>query len=409
MTRRRVLKLSEQIGEPDWARLRRLEALELHESHPMPGRSDEEWRYADAGEFGLNLDLPSTSGSHAGVAPSPLDGQAASSGAILCDLSTAQREHPQLVRTHLGSTVPARDGKIASQNAALWSSGTFLYVPGGVHVTLPLRSVRQAPGNGVGAFSRSLIVVCAKASVTLIEEHRSGRASGEGTFSNAVAEMVVEEGGSLRYINVQGWGRGVVHLSTQRARVQSGGEFQSVNVATGGKLTKAWVEVALVGTGARSDLLGIVSGNGAQRFDFTTLQDHAAPGTKSDLQYRMALAGSTRTTYGGMIRVRKEAQKSDAYQQNRNLVLSPQARANSVPKLEIHANDVRCTHGATVGSIDEEQRFYLMSRGLSPGDAELMILDGFFEPVLQRIPLADLRTRLGRAIRSKVTDGKDRG
>lgn len=415
MTRDQITKLSEQNGEPGWARQRRMEAWELYKSLPMPGqspgrspsRSDEEWRYTDAGELGLDVGLHSMSARHASAVPSRLDETAASSGVVLCNLPTALRTYPELVRTHLGSTVPSREGKIAAQNAAMWSGGTFLYVPDGIHLELPLRSIHRVPENGVGVFSHSLIVVCTGASATVIEEQWSGKAAGEGTFSNAVAEIVVEEAACLRYVNVQGWGKGVVHVSTQRASVKRQGEFQSVNVAIGGKLTKAWVEVTLAGDDARSDLLGIVSGDGAQRFDFTTLQDHAARRTKSDLLYRMALAGNAQTTYGGMIHIRKEAQKSDAYQQNRNLVLSPYARANSVPKLEIEANDVRCTHGATVGSIDEEQRFYLMSRGMSPSEAELMILDGFFEPVLQRIPLPYLRNRLGAAIRAKVSGPGD--
>ncbi len=382
-------------------------AWERYESLPWPVRTDEEWRRTDpkllpalpAGE------KPKEGAFQAGgETPSP---ELIRSGVILPDLSTATKQFPDLIQEYLFQTgEPSQLRKFSALHQAVARQGLFCYVPDGVQVELPLRSWIEAIG-GPTVFPHLLVVVGENAGLTLVDERRS--AGQAPLFSNEMAEIFVGAGGTLRYVHLQRWNSATTELFTQRAILEKEAQFLNITVGLGSKLAKANVETDLRGPGAHADLLGIFFGAGKQHFDFHTLQDHQAPNTFSDLLYKCALAGQAELVYTGLIRIAKQAQKSNAYQANRNLLLSQGAKADSIPMLEIEADDVRCTHGVAVGPVDEEQAFYLMSRGLSATESERLIVEGFFEQILKRIPAGDLREQLAEEITTRLSTHTETG
>ena len=239
------------------------------------------------------------------------------------------------------------------------------------------------------------------ASATVLEECLSETGEGDAFYSGGT-EVFVGEDAKLVYGHLQDWGRNVFHYSNQRARVERGGELQWIQTFLGGRMTKTNSYFDLVGPGARAYVHGFMFGDQRQHFDLHTLQRHLAEQTTSDLYIKSALKDRAHSVYQGMIQVARGAQRTDAYQSNRNLLLSETARADSIPGLEILANDVRCTHGATVGTVDAEQMYYLMTRGLPRNDAQRLVVEGFFAPVLDRIPLESVREQLRGAIQAKI-------
>jgi len=236
---------------------------------------------------------------------------------------------------------------------------------------------------------------------TVIEEYVSYGEPGTAVVV-PVTEITVGEAADLHLATLNRWGSNVHHFGVERARLSRDARFHWTFAALGGKLVKMDMEIHLEGEGAEGKFSGCYFGDASQHFDFHTFQNHAVGHSTSDLLFKGALRDRARMIYQGLIRVHKNAQRSDAYQANRNLILSDKARADSIPSLEIEANDVRCTHGATVGQVDEEQRFYLMARGLNKHDAERLIISGFFEPVLERIPSPTLRALVTEAMDRKA-------
>lgn len=433
LNRATVEALSDFKGEPTWMRQLRLDAFETFERLPMPTLQDEEWRrtdirglrlagvvpFAPPGErVSLVDELPA--GIRAEILANDQTGglvvqqdsaniyaslgeSFAQRGVIFCDLDTALREHGDLVQQYFAKVVPATYGKFAALHTAFWSGGTFLYVPRRVEIGVPLRAINWLGTAGLSSFSHSLIVVEPDADVTLIDQWLGPTHDGQAMSSN-VQEVSVAQGGRLRYVALQEWGRHVWNFSVNRAQVSRDATVNSVVVAFGGRLHKANVESALQGPGSSSEMLGLLCGNERQMFDHHTLQDHQAPHTSSDLLYKGALTDRARSVYSGLIHARPAAQKTDAIQTNRNLLLSDNARADSIPNLEIEANDLRCTHAATIAPIDDDQMFYLQARGVSKPDARRLIVEGFFEPVLERIPLEGIVDRLREVISSKIGD-----
>ncbi len=272
-------------------------------------------------------------------------------------------------------------------------------IPRGRQVAEPLRIMRRAEAGSGPLTFQTRIVAEPESDVTIIEEAISESASTAPVASTV--ELTVGAGARVRYYHLQNWSCGTEHTFTQQATVERDGQLLSLLVTLGSRTTKASVETRLVGPGARSDLYGIAFGDQSQRFEFQTLQDHLVPNTASDLLYKTALADHATSIYTGLIRIAKDAQKTDAYQANRNLLLSEHAKADSIPMLEILADDVRCTHGATVGPVDAEQAFYLTSRGIPFPVAERMIVEGFFDQVIGKLPLEELRERLHAHIERK--------
>lgn len=401
------------VQSPSRLKILQEKAWDEYQALPWPTRKDEEWRRTDPALFKLeNSDRPFEALETAcpSVGWEPPVPASIHSGVILTDFSTALKQFPDLAEQFLfQSGWPEGYPKLTRLHQACANSGIFCYVPKDIHVETPLRTWIEPPSQGKAFFSHTVIVVESGAEVTLIDERRSSKNGGDSQISNEGVEIFVKEGGILRYIHLQRWGPQIKEFFTQRAILEENAQFLNVTVALGGSLTKANIETVLRGTGSRSDLLGVLFGTNRQHFDFHTLQDHEAPHTFSDLLYKSALRDNSKAIYTGLIRIRKEAQKSDAYQANRNLLLNPGAKADSIPMLEIKADDVRCTHGVAVGPIDPDQAFYLMSRGLTQEEAQRLIVEGFFDQVFGRIPLEELREELRAEVDQRLVDQRLEG
>ena len=331
-----------------------------------------------------------------------LDERISTQGVIFTDLLTAEKEHPELMERMIGKTVNPEEGKFASLAAALSQNGIVLYVPKGVTVEEPLHSVLWGPGADLAHLSHILVLVDEGASVTYVHEAASPDEMGNNSMHAGLVEIQVMQGANLRFVELQSWGRNVWNFSHERVRVEQGGNLDWIFGAVGSKVTKNFSELDLVGPGAIGRMSGFYFTDGSQHLDHDTQQNHLAPNTSSDLLFKGALKGKSRSVWQGMIYVAPGAQKADGYQANRNLVLSDQARADSIPGLEILADDVRCTHGATVGKLEQEPLFYLKSRGIPQKDAERLVVEGFFDPIMQRIPFEGVRDRFLNAILDKM-------
>jgi Fe-S cluster assembly protein SufD len=325
----------------------------------------------------------------------------AKQGVVFTDLATAAKKHPELLKKVLGKVVKPEEGKFAAMAAALGSRGVLLYVPKGVHVEEPLHSVLWGPGTGLAYFSHLLVWVEDGASVTYVHEAASPNEK-EQTLHAGIVELHVGASANLRFVELQSWGEHVWNFSHERARVQREGNLDWIFGALGSRLTKNFSEINLEGEGSLGRMSGFYFTDGVQHLDHDTQQNHFAPHTTSDLLFKGALEDTSRSVWQGMIHVAPNAQRTDGYQANRNLVLSKKARADSIPGLEIQADDVRCTHGATVGKIDDTEFFYLRSRGIAPNDARRLIVEGFFDPIMQRIPFEGVRQRFQQAIVQKM-------
>jgi Fe-S cluster assembly protein SufD len=424
-----ALERAKRAGEPDWALARRREAAATAARLPTPGRFLELWRRTDFGALTLaemdpwravppsrgRTDLPAAiaarlgDGAAAGLVvqrggevvlehtPAAL----AARGVVVGSLDRALREHGDELAGRLDTLFEPGFDRYAALHQAMRAGGAFVRVPDGVRLEQPIRLVRWLDGAGAASFPGTVIVLGRGAAAIVLEECVSETAEGAAFFDGAT-EVFVGEDAKLVYGHLQDWGRNVFHYSNQRARVERGGELQWIQTFLGGRVTKTNSYFSLEGPGARAYVHGFMFGDQRQHFDLHTLQRHLAEQTTSDLSIRSALKDRARSVYQGMIQVARGAQRTDAYQANRNLLLSPTARADSIPGLEILANDVRCTHGATVGTVDLEQMYYLMARGLPRSDAQRLIVDGFFAPVLDRIPLESVREQLRGVIQTKI-------
>jgi Fe-S cluster assembly protein SufD len=411
-------------SDPDWLLDLRLAALDAYERAPLPTTRLEEWRYtdprllkwdqvelpplSDAASPSAALELVRATEAAGRVVQSgarltlvELDDELQRKGVVLQDLSTAAHEHPDLVRRHLGQVVATESGKFAALNAAFWSAGVFLYVPRGVRIERPIRVVRWVDEGGFAYFPRMLIVAADAGQVGVVEDFVSPDLASPA-FSCGTMELAASAGSKVQYVAMQRWGRGVHHLSMQRTIAGRDAALDTLMVNLGASVARIELGASLEGPGARSDMLGLYFAQADQHFDHSTRQDHRAPHASSDLLYKGALSGSSRSVFRGLIKVFPKAQRTDAYQTNRNLILSRSAEATSLPNLEIEADDVRCSHAATVGQLDKEELFYIMSRGVSRRDAERLVVFGFFAEVLDRLPMPGVVRELRAAIEEKI-------
>lgn len=424
MTREAVERLSAAKNEPAWMLERRLQAWEIFNSLPMPKRTDEEWRRTDISRLKLDTLVPfvaptgavvesplrlngNSSGllthENSGTVDRSLQDDLSRAGVIFTDLDTAIREHPDVVRAYfMTEAVPAGYNKFTALNGAFWSGGTFLYVPRGVEVALPLRALYTLTASGAGLFTHTLLIVEPGARVTYVEEYASN-AIAEQSLNAGVVEVFLKQNAHLTFVTLQEWTGKVLDISTQRAMMDRDSRLDWLVIGMGDGVTKSNIETALRGSGASTQMLGILWGYAHQHTDYHTVQDHMAPHTTSDLLYKGALTDEAKSIFSGRIRVVKGAHGTDAYQANRNVLLSKKASAYPSPNLEIEANEVRCTHGASVGKVDQDQLFYLMSRGLTRDVATRMVVEGFFEDVLQREPVESIRGNLRDLIARKMS------
>ena len=428
-----VEAVSAARNDPAWVRKARQDAWAIYEQTPMPTINDELWRRTDISTLKMDRLQPAFGAAPAAGSVDELpqslkhlldvgDSEAAGyvaqydgstmfaslrddlqkQGVIFCSLETAVREHANIVRDHLmTSAVPPTYGKFEALHAALWSGGVFLYVPPGLKVELPFRAGFWQQAARAGIFPHTLIIADAGSEVTYIEEYAS-ETQPDPAMSDHAVELFLKEGANLTFVTLQNWGRHMYSLGAQRAMIERDATLQWVLGTLGSKVTKTHHELFMLGPGGNGNIHGFYFADANQHLDHHTQQEHFAGHTTSDLLIKGVLKDKARTVYQGLIHVHKDAQRSDAYQANRNLILSPKARADSIPGLEIEANDVRCTHGATVGQVDEEQMFYLRSRGLSEAHAQRLIVEGFFEPLMDRIPLESARQKLREAVQEKL-------
>jgi len=400
------------------------------ESLPLPHTQLEPWRRTDlralqVSDFKLPLDggledapeipesllAPLVGEEHGGlitIRPGEkkvtLNPALAGQGVVFTDYATAEREHPDLLGKILGSAVKPSEGKFAAMTAALARDGVLLYVPANVDVELPLHSVIWSPGVDLAHFSHILVYVEDGSSVTYVHETASPDADGQA-LNAAIVEGYVGRNSKLTFVELQSLGRHVYNFAHERIRVDRDGQIDWIYGALGTKLTKAFSDLDLEGEGSSGRMSGFFFTDKDQHLDLDTQQNHHAPHTTSDLLFKGALKGQSRSVWQGMIYVAPNAQKTDGYQANRNLVLEKTARADSIPGLEILADDVRCTHGATIGKIDPEHMFYLRSRGIPEWEAQRLVVEGFFTPIMDRIPFEGVRDRLMAAIQSRLTAG----
>jgi Fe-S cluster assembly protein SufD len=385
----------------------RAELLERYEALPLPTTSDEPWRFTDLKDF--DPEAFGSAGPVQGLTPatSMLDIDVAGL-AVVTESGIEIQRTPEGVtfepldenHERLGQLV-GHDEKFAAHNAALWQHGLLVVIPKGVKLEQPLYVRVGNTTDTSSLFFRLLVIAEEGSSATLIEEYTSARPDLAG-YSNAVAELFVEQAARLEYVSLQNLSRETWHFATHHARVERDAELDWVAGGFGSKKGKIRIQNDLAGPGATSRVTGAYFADGDQHLDYDTFQEHIAPNTTSDFAFKGALRDEARAVWRGMIRVEKDAQKTNAYQENRNLMLSKQAHADSIPGLEILANDVRCTHGATLGQVDREQLFYLMTRGLSRAEAERLIVRGFFQDILDRIELEPVRETLGEALEARI-------
>jgi Fe-S cluster assembly protein SufD len=415
--------------EPSWLLERRREAFARFQAFAWPSARDEEWRRTDIRALKMGAFAPPSAGepsvsdraaleelwqrqsTHYATGIAHIAGALARQAdtsrlgrAVFIDLDQAVKDYPELLERYLltEAVTPGTD-VLAALHAAFWTGGTLLYVPKGVSLDVPLLSLAALGQTDRVDTSHTLVVLEEGAQATLVRETsgQGGSAQAPGLHVGAL-EVFLAQGARLRLVNIQNWDDQTWHFSRERAIVGRDASLQWTVGGLGSRLSKVNQEVALAGQGANAQVNGVMFTTGRQHLAYFTRQDHMAPHTTSDLLYKAGLKDRSRIVWKGMIRVEKDAQRTDAYQKNDNLVLSHSARADSIPGLEIEANDVRCTHGATAGRVDEEMIFYAQARAIPKETAIRLIVEGFFANVYDRITIDPVREALRQAVENKL-------
>ena len=395
---------------PAWFREQQRAAWPKFESLPYPNRKDQPWRFSNVSALDLSsyhlgaplnqeqrdeiLDLSTGLQDVAGrlifaddqlLRRDPLAQKLTASGVILKPLERAIIEHEDLFRRHF-MVQPAALGsaKFAALHEAFVTSGTFIYVPRGVEVELPIEIFHWLHGENAALFPHTLLIADELSKVTVIEHFRSAHSERAG-FACGVNDLVVGRGAKVNYVCAQNWNEKTLAIQINATTAERESSALSLNIHLGGAYSRFESLSRLNGEGARSDLLAVSVAHNAQEFDARTLQDHMSPHTTSDLLYKNALNDRARSTFGGLIRVEPHAHFTDAYQTVRNLLMSDDAEANSMPGLEILADNVKCSHGATSGQIDEDEMFYLLSRGIPASVAKQLLVSGFLNEAVDRL------------------------
>lgn len=423
-------ELIPNVSDPILRRYRET-AWEAYDSLPFPSREDQAWRRTDirglntvdfilhhSGHDQDNLLLdqlciePVYDGdAYAGqiLAGSMersqhLDKELADKGVIFVDYLTAEKEHPDLLKQLLGQIIKSDKDKFTALASALAQDGVVLYLPKNVVIEKPLHSLYCGALKNHAYINHLLIWLEEGAEVTFVHESTSPAQESEGqVFHNGIVEIHVGNNAKLNFIELVSFGENVWSITRECAHVMGDGVLEWIYGAMGTRLTKNFSDIDLIEPGAKARMSGFYFANGQQHLDHDTQQNHLAEETTSDLLFKGALLDYSRSVWQGMIYVAPGASGTDGYQSNRNLILSKNARADSIPGLEILADDVICTHGATIGKIDENELFYLLSRGIPRGEAEQLIVKGFFAEILERIPFDGVKERFLKTIREKMS------
>ena len=392
----------------------RAELLQRYQALPLPDTSMEAWRFTDLS--GFDPDAFAVPNGHVGGQTPAMSEQAmldidAAAVATVGEAGVEVGPVPEGVTfealtddaERLGTLVGA-DDKFTAHNAALWKHGLLVRVAKGVELEKPLYVRIASTSVDASLFWRLLVVAEEGSRFSLVEEYVSGSPD-LSAYSNAAVELFVEQGSKLEYVSVQNYSVETWHFATHHARVERDAELDWVAGGFGSRKGKVRIQNDLAGPGATSRVTGAYFADGTQHLDYDTFQEHIAPNTTSDFAFKGALRDRATAVWRGMIRVERDAQKTNAYQENRNLMLSPTTHAVPIPGLEILANDVRCTHGATVSRVDRDELFYAMARGLSRGEAERLIVRGFFQDILDRIELEPVREAVAAALEARIPRG----
>jgi Fe-S cluster assembly protein SufD len=324
-------------------------------------------------------------------------------GVIFGDFSSVMKNTPGFISRLLEKYPRQPQYKFLALANALSTNGVILYVPAGVKIEKPLQSITWLSTAGVIQTTKILVILEENAEVTFVHETSSSDRFPEQSLHLGVFDIIAGPGSKLNFVELQSLGTNVWNISHENVSLEKDSSIDWIFGSLGSKVSKNFSTLNLIGAGATGKMSGFYFSNGSQHLDHDTRQNHFAPNTTSDLLFKGALLGESRSVWQGMIYVDPKASKTDGYQANRNLVLSPKARADSIPGLEILTDDVRCTHGATVGKIDQDLVFYLQSRGLPKKEAEKLIVEGFFDPIMQRIPFENVRLRFQKAIEEKMS------
>ena len=414
--------LAHRSDQPAWWLEAKKAAWNQYNALPLPVRTDERWRYSSLKDIVLDgFELPSEPATFIPHLPDfphaaeltfsnrqivdrekiSLPAELAAKGVIFVPLDEAVRDHGDLVRQHFQQyPVALGSEKFVALNHAFSSTGALLYVPRGVEIALPFVVQHTLSGPGKATFPHTLVILEDQAKATLVEFFVSAE-TGFAHFASGVNDLHAGDGAHLTYVGVQNWSNATQAFQSNSIAVGRDAQVLSLNLHLGGRQARHESHSRLLASGAHSEMLALTVAHGTQEFDQRTLQSHQAPHTSSNLLYKNVLLDQARTIFSGLIVVDPDAQKTDAYQSNRNLMLSAAAEANSLPGLEIQANDVRCTHGATTARIDPEQQFYLESRGIKPAQAHELLVFGFFERVLSKLADDNLHDALRSFIQAK--------
>jgi len=404
---------------PAWWLDRKRTAYEQFAALPLPARTDEAWRFSSIGSLTLDgfavvadsgqaVSLPSPFGPSALTfvnnrlnARTPLTADLKVKGVIVSTLSEATTEHAELLRKHFMAQ-PQKLGseKFAALHTAFVSDGAFIYLPRGVELAEPIVITHAASGKGTAVFPHTLVIAEENSKAVIVDHFVSADACAH--FSCGANDLYAGHGAQLTYVATQAWSADTLSFQFNSTVVRRDARVKSLNLHLGGRQARHESLSQLQAPGAFSEMLALTVAGKTQEFDQRTLQIHQAPNTKSDLLYKNALNDASKTIFSGLIVVDPDAQKTDAYQSNRNLMLSEEAEANSLPGLEIQANDVRCTHGATTSRVDPEQLYYLQSRGIPSEAARQLLVFGFFEDVLNRLENESLHEALRGLIQSRL-------
>jgi Fe-S cluster assembly protein SufD len=384
--------LAELATEPAWLEERRQRGASLVDSLPLPNHKSKGWEFTDL----TSLDLESYTGADAAV---ELSG---GEGATVVSLREALNSHSQLLEEQLGGLVPVEDPFVA-RNEADWRDGVLVHVPRGVKLSEPVRIEVPVEASGSAISWRTLIVLEEGAEAE-VWEHWSSPDDEVDALLNSVVELSVGQAATLRYINTQDLSEKAWIFATQRAQVERDGRLDWAALGFGSANGKVRMDTKLAGPGSEARVTGGYAGGPGQHLDYDTTQEHAAPNTNSDLAFRGVLAKGSTAVWRGMIKVDPGAQQTDAFQESRNLLLSPEAHADAIPGLEILADDVRCTHAAAIAQVDKDQLFYLTSRGLSEADAKSLVIEGFLEALVERLAEGPVRDEISAALESRLAE-----
>ena len=359
---------------------------------PLPDQKTKGWEFTDLS----NLDLDA-------YEPAPVGASIdAPAGATVLSLAEAVDSHPELVAERLGALAPGDDPFVARNDAA-WRDGVLIHVPAGVQLAKPIRIELPLDEDGAAVFWRTLIVLEEGAEAE-VWEHCSSAGDETDALLNSVVELHVGQAATLRYVSTQDISERAWIFATQRAQIERDARLDWTALGFGSGRGKVRMETNLAGQGSEARVTGGYAGGAGQHLDYDTTQEHAAPNTFSDLAFRGVLAAGATAVWRGMIRVDPGAQGTDAFQVSRNLLLSPDAHADSIPGLEIEADDVRCTHAAAIAQIDRDQLFYLTSRGLAPAEAKQLIVEGFLESLVERLAEGPVRDEVSAALAGRLAE-----